>query len=203
MNAKAAALTASSSNRRFTKIKSTSDGRIELRFQVWSGGAWDEYRMICNEQARPGFYARLEELAPFAVEIVDLPEMYGNGIRVSGVSLSYGGDEDVMGAVITAQKALTTSNGPFIFNTPHKPSEPYTPDGDDSVCLSAECVLAIEQLCEEGWKYVSGQRAQAGLFDAAGETAPAESRPAKKSKAGLNVTLIPGGGTLESMKGAI
>lgn len=154
-----------SPDRYIKKVKITKDDKIEIHYERYINENWDQFSLICAQAARPDFYQALKALVVDVVEILDLPEMYGFGITVQGVTFSYGGEAGVMGAVIVARKALVNSNAPFCFNTPHKSAAPYTTDGDDSKCLTSDCVKRLEVLMQEAWDYVEGHRAQLDLFD--------------------------------------
>lgn len=149
---------------RFRKIKIHKDqAKVELHYELLTRDInWDEYKMVCNQRARPQLYDRMNDLVAEVTEMLDLPEMYRQGMKVSSVSLSYAGEDEVMGAVITAQKSLLGFNSPVILNTPYAPSEPMI-DGDD-MCLPESTTKAIEALCREAWKYRCGDREQTNLF---------------------------------------
>ena len=153
--------------RRIRKVKLFEKGeKIEIHYETLVNENWDLYTMICNQRARPEFYDAMQELAPHACELLDLPEMWGNGVRITGITLSYGGENETMGAVMSGQKSLVRSSAPFCFNTPHLPAESYSGDEEsDSPRLEIGTVDAINALCDEAWLYVQGSREQMGLFD--------------------------------------
>lgn len=151
---------------RIKKAKITSDNKIAIVYEQRSKtGAWDEYSFTCSEDARPEFYAALKALAPHVVDMCELPETYLDRINVRGVSFSYGGEKEVMGATISGQMKLNYSNCNLNLNTPHKASESYsdTP-ADEMQLLSGDCIDALGALCEEVELYIGGERAQARLF---------------------------------------
>ena len=72
--------------------------------------------------------------------------------------------KDVLGAVITATKALTSAPGPLVLNTPHLPADPYSESGGGVPLLAPETVRRIETLMEQARRYIAGERAQGSLF---------------------------------------
>lgn len=151
---------------RFLKIK-FSKGKVRLEYEVKSKkGDMDEFYIACSDEPRPEFKDALAALKTDVLNMCELPEDYLTRISVNGVSFSYGGDAEVMGATISASMSLRKSNVPLNLNTPHKPSEPYAESGDGADLLDDECVERLERLIEEAEEYVGGRRAQGELFDA-------------------------------------
>lgn len=150
---------------RILKVKVTKNNKIMM---VWEEptkqGTYDEYQMTCSDEARPEFYVKLQALGVHALEMLELPENYLDRIKVKGVSFSYGGDMEVMGATIITQMELLNSNQDLNLNTPHKASAPYSEGpADEKQLLTGDCVEALLELIEECKAYVSGDRAQGKL----------------------------------------
>lgn len=131
----------------------------------------DEFSLVSTEQPTHRFVEALQALVPHVLRICELPDQYGNGITVLGVSFSH--TNDVMGAVMTATKKLCHSTSPMLINTPHKPSEPYSGD-DDSNCLDLETVQALQSVWDQALAYLRGDRAQMLLPFGDQETADEE-----------------------------
>lgn len=153
------------------KVKLTKENKIFITYEEKSKDPryWDEFSFTCSEAARPEFYTTMAALAEHVIDMCELPETYLKKISVKGVSYSYGGDNDVMGATISAAMKLEESYSPLNLNTPHKAEEMYnenTPP-DDMQLLSYECVEALKDLQVECEAYIKGDRAQASLFDVA------------------------------------
>lgn len=151
---------------RIKKVKSSSENRVEITYQKKSQtDAWNDFSLSCVEKAEPAFYISLAALAEDVVEMCELPADYQERINVRGVSFSYGGDKEVMGATISAGMRLEHSNCPLNLNTPHKASESYN-DGEADVkqLLSGDCVERLWKLQEMAERYVDGVRAQGNLF---------------------------------------
>lgn len=155
---------------RIKKVKITSENKISMVYeQKTRMGGWDEYSFTCSEKARPEFYDAMGGVAPHVIEMCELPEDYLSRIKVRGVSFSYGGEKEVMGATISAAMELKDSYQNLNINTPHKASAMYNEgsDPDDMQLLSGKCIEALEALQEECKAYISGDRAQASLFNVA------------------------------------
>jgi len=151
---------------RIQKAKITAENRIEIKYQQKNQtGGWNEFSLSCIEQAEPEFYTALSALAADVVEMCEQPESYIDRIKVRGVSYSYGGDAEVMGATISAGMTLLNSNCPLNMNTPHKASDSYN-DGpaDEKQLLSGDCFDRLRSLHSLAERYVKGTRAQGDLF---------------------------------------
>ena len=110
------------------------------------------------------FNTALEALQVHARDILQLPRDWREGqLRISGVSFSMSEDTGVMGAVMTGQVALDTSDAPFNFNTPHLPFEQYSETGNAPL-MPEEAQIALEKMQQEAEAFVEGKRAQGDLF---------------------------------------
>ena len=68
-----------------------------------------------------------------------------------------------MGAVMTGQVALDTSDAQFNFNTPHLPFDQYSETGNSPI-MPEPAQRALEKMQAEAEAFVSGKRAQGDLF---------------------------------------
>ena len=163
---------------RFQKI-SYNKGRVKIEYEIRNTAKkdWDQFSLACLDEPKPEFQVALQALSKDVIEMCEFPEDYQKRIMVTGVSFSYGGGDEIMGATIISQMALNRSNVNLNLNTPHKPSEPYSEGGDASQCLSEDCIEHLTYLMLEAEDYVKGKRAQGELF----EGAPKEETPEKKS----------------------
>lgn len=164
-------------SRRLKKV--SYDGkRVLVRWEVPKLKGTDEHELHCCDEPANGLRLALELLRPHVLLICELPEAYGEvGLEVRGASFSYGGEDEVMGATITALKHVGTANAPLVLNTPHLASAPYSEEGDASgPLLSRNAIEALDHLSREAFRYVEGYRAQGDLF--AGQESPADREPA-------------------------
>jgi len=152
-------------DRRITKIK-YSKGFVSIDWTQGEGNN-DEYSIKCSEPPRQEFVSAMLGLNKYVAEMCELPENYAVRLTTQGVSFNYGGENETMGATITAQMKLLNSNAPLNLNTPNKTVEPYSESQpwSEKTCLSEECVDALAELESEANKYIDGQRAQARLFE--------------------------------------
>lgn len=155
--------------RRLQKLKMGKDGKVNIAFQQRADPErpWDDLVMTCNDAPRPEMATALQDLVPDLLDICELPEDYRSGLTIGSVSLSYGGDAETMGAVITGLKALRTTRAPLVLNSPHLPSESYSGDDAEPV-LSSETVAKLATVEGEAFLYVDGDRAQRSLFGGGG-----------------------------------
>ncbi|MCX6497185.1 MAG: hypothetical protein NTU93_00110 [Arthrobacter sp.] len=152
--------------KRIVKVKTGKGEKVTVAYQIPSGGDWDDYSMSCYAQASPGFYAALEDLVEHVLRLLELPASYGDRLTVTGVSLSW--TDNIMGAVVTAQKYLTAADAPLVLNTPHLPSAPYGENAGGKI-MPGDMVLALETIQREAVLYVEGKRAQLELFPDTGQ----------------------------------
>ena len=150
---------------RIKKVRITKYSQIHMIYTQGSDNQ-DEYSFTCSEKARPEFYTAMKAMAEHVIDMCELPESYLDRITVRGVSYSYGGEAEVMGAVISASMELKESYQPLNLTTPHKASEMYNPEtpDDDMQLLSSDCMKALEALQVECEAYIRGDRAQGSLF---------------------------------------
>lgn len=144
-------------NRRLTKVKYKPAKGIYVEYEVFKNEVWDTHTMRSNDVPETEFVDALRALAPDVADLCELCPECATGIVVQGVSLSYAGEEDVMGATITALRKLGSANSPLVLNTPHKPE---SADDDKTPVLSGACVDHIDLLEVATWRYVDGNRAQ-------------------------------------------
>lgn len=161
---------------RWRKIKITPENKVFLEYQEPAGEfSWNDLTFQCSDPGRPEFYDAFKALAEHVVDMCELPveDLDKLKITVKGVSFSYGGENEVMGATISASRKLERSNSPLNLVTPHKPSEPYGKGQDEDLngLLDPDCVDALKALQAEAFRYLKGERAQVDLF--ADEAEPA------------------------------
>ena len=146
-------------------MKITKYNQIHMVYEQGPGNG-DKYSLTCREKARPEFYEALTAMAEHVLDMCELPESYLDRIQVRGVSYSYGGDNDTMGAVISASMDLEKSYQALNLVTPHKASAMYCPDtpDDEMQLLTGDCIDALEALMAECERYIQGDRAQGKLF---------------------------------------
>lgn len=152
--------------RRIGKVKMNKEKRVTMEYEEKNmRGQWDQYSFSCSDAPRPEFEQALASLAEHVVTLCELPEDYTHRITVKSVSFSYGGEAEVMGAVISAGMKLENSNQPLNLNTPHKASESYSAGpADENQLLPGKCVKALDRLQDECMRYIMGDRAQMQLF---------------------------------------
>lgn len=152
---------------RIRKVKVTKEKKISMAYEVRNKkGGWDEFTFICADEPRSEFHTALEVLAEHVIDMCELPPAYLEKIKVRGVSFSFGGENDTMGATISAAMELQNSHPDLNINTPHKAVEMYNPETpeDDMQLLSGKCIEALSELITECEAYIKGDRAQGSLF---------------------------------------
>jgi len=149
---------------RIQKVKVSKDGKITIEHEIKNRkNEWDQYTMVCADEAKPTFYSALQALREHVDQMCEL-NCPLDRIKVTGVSFSYGGPDEVMGATMIAQKILLRSNAPLNIVTPHKASEPFADFADENQLLSDQCIGDLQTVLSEVEDYIKGDRAQMNLF---------------------------------------
>lgn len=157
---------------------------MEIHYSVLKdGGKEDYYTIRSGDQPLPSFRNLLLKLRQPVVDMLELPntDEEVKRISVNQVSFDYSGDNDVMGAVISAKRKLNHSGTNMAVNTPHKFAKKAK--GESSTVFDKPVISLLEDVQEECIKYIEGERTQGELFkDAKVEvTAVVEAKPDKKA----------------------
>ena len=149
-------------NMRLTKIK-IKDKFVLLRWEKFEPSTknWDTYELESADPPRPELRDELTHWQNHIAKICELPEDYAKRITVRGISISY--SEDGMGIVASGTMELKTNAAPLCINTPYKPDSVGENMSED-FALTAEQYDDLENLCEEAYRYINGDRAQQNLF---------------------------------------
>lgn len=154
---------------KFTKIKlkTGEKGEVELHYQNDKGEqGLDKFTFISKDEPLPSFELTMMKLRKHVLALLEMPktDKEVKKVTVRSVSLSYAGDDDVMGAVISGIRSLEYSNGVQVLNTPYKPEEAVAENADDTNILPEECSALIYELIDEAQKYLDGERKQIEAF---------------------------------------
>lgn len=153
-------------DRRILKFKYGSRGEDEakkvfVKFEKLRGdGTFDVYTFECDDEAHPDLSKALQTMKPHLIENCELPD--DRMIEVKSITRTYKDMEvgEVRGLVISGVRQLQNSDAPMVVTMPHKTDQPYTEDGDDSICLTSQCMDDLDALEVEIFAYVDGKRAQ-------------------------------------------
>lgn len=155
--------------RQITKVKLSKESKVHIEYRVERTVEevtdYDMFTLDCIDKPIPQFNLAMMELRKHVLEICEMPadDLEVMKIMVKGVSFSYSGVDDVMGATIIAIKKLNKSNTPLMINTPHKFAEPHSENQGAEMCLTEECIEVLEELINQAEKYLDGERAQLKL----------------------------------------
>ncbi|OFW44760.1 MAG: hypothetical protein A3J29_07950 [Acidobacteria bacterium RIFCSPLOWO2_12_FULL_67_14b] len=149
---------------RFTKIAFNGQ-KVRLEYHVTrpGGGDPDEFVVNCSDKPLPSFMEALAALVADVLAICEFPRSEASKFTVRGVALSY--TDGVMGAVLTALRALSTADAPLIINSPYLSEQPRESD-PGGYRLPATTVRGLLTLIDEAERYLRGDRAQGSLFEA-------------------------------------
>lgn len=158
--------------RRWLKIKRKKDEAKRYRvFLQWGEGREETiaitHHLSSAEPPAEGFLGALVGLIQPVLALLELPDSYGAGMEVVGVSFTHE-EERGRGAVVTCLKSVAGAQSPVVLNTPYLPE---TAADENSPTLPAALASAIEALCDEAERYLDGEREQLDLLTLARETA--------------------------------
>jgi len=137
---------------------------LEWKHEV-KGGSGSSFTLDSGDDPKPEFKKALSALKPHLIELCEVEPLDKKLIKVSGISLSYKGDNDIMSVVITGQKSHKNSGGCLNLNSPVKAAEIAGEATAEENLLSEKCVKAVQMLIIEAEKYIKGERLQAELFN--------------------------------------
>ena len=130
-----------------TKVKYDGE-RVEIHYGVKDSRC--QLKLVSTDAPTAEFLQALQAFDAAVLEVLELPDTYARGLTIRGVSISYDEDGDPK-CTVTAAKAITASDAPASFNTPHG-------------SLFANDLALLNELMEQARLYIDGQRRQ-GLFD--------------------------------------
>src|SRR5688572_8176909 len=105
---------------KFTKIK--RGDRVELAWLPACDSENDEREQTLRSYDTPKkeFGEAMDALVPHVLKLLELPAEYGEGLKVTSLSISYQkAHDDRMGVVITCLKSIAGAVSPVVFNTPY------------------------------------------------------------------------------------
>jgi hypothetical protein len=148
-------------NRRIKKVK--YDGaKVVIHYEVERANeAIDEYTLSCVDAPTAEFKAAMNALKDVLPNWIDVHPDWAATCEVRGAFFSH--KNGIFGGGFTALKPLKNCNSPLVINAPHKPSEPYSEGGDESVCLTAIESELLCEVCRQAELYLDGERAQMEL----------------------------------------
>lgn len=144
--------------RRYTKIKHKD--RVELQ---WEEGAQEKtaitHALSSVERPAPSYIEAFRGLIRPILKLLQLPDDYAEGLRVTGVSFTHE-EERGRGVVVTALKTLDNASAPLVLNTPYLPES----SENDEPTVPVELANALDVLCDAAESYMAGEREQGSLF---------------------------------------
>jgi hypothetical protein len=145
--------------RRITKVKYSD--RVIINYEVPRGDSVATYTLDCTDAPTQAFVDALQALKQLIPLWGDMTPEQAQNCEIRGAFFSW--KRDIFGGGFTALRPLKNCASPMVLNMPHKPSQPYSGEGDEGVCLTTienELLLAV---CAQAEKYLDGERAQMEL----------------------------------------
>jgi len=138
----------------------------------------DEFSLSCSDEPSRAFKDALAALAKDLNVICE----FNPPARVTVRSVSLTWKNDILGAVISGLKHLTSANTPLVLNTPHLPSEKYGPNAGGPL-MPDGMRERLRNLLDEASRYVLGgarEQPRMDLPDRGSEDGPAPAPPSPK-----------------------
>lgn len=148
-----------------THVKLDRNVNISYQENAKSGDGYNVYKVTSQETPVPEFATSLQALAPCVPEILGVPSMDIEFLRVMGITLVYKGENKTMGFTITSKKPCDASNSPAIFNTPLVFEE--TEGGNSK--LPSGIFEKIRAVIDHAVDYINGERASSDQMEIFGE----------------------------------
>ena len=128
--------------KRIQRIKITAKG-VAIQYQErGASGRMEVLELHSEDRAAPSFYESLQALRPHLLQLAELPEDWGKGLFITGVSIT----KDLE-YIITAERLIYGAEKPLVLRTPR--------------CIFlGEAKEDFERACAEAEAYVRGERAQ-------------------------------------------
>lgn len=144
---------------RFRKIKWNGE-KVHIEWETTSKDDTIEHRLVSQDPPEPLLPDALQAFIPEVLRIIEAEDYWSQGMRVTGLSLSYD-SEGRMGCVVTCLRDLAAATAPLVLNTPHL----VEPGEDDAACLSATMLALIKRAQEAAGRYIEGHRSQGDMFE--------------------------------------
>jgi len=149
---------------RIKKVKYyKKEQKVLISYEEKGADGYDNYTLDSEDTPNPSLLKSLSDLASDVLYLCEIKGKSDFHVDVRSVSFSYGGENEVMGATISAGIALERSYCPLNVNTPHKASESYSEHEDPKQLLDESAIIKLKLVQEEAMKFVSGDRAQLKL----------------------------------------
>ena len=142
------------------KIK-IKQNEVDIAYEIeMNTSDFKEVKYRSFDKPLPSFYEAFDALKQDVIMILELPDDYEKDLLVQSVAFSYGGEDKVMGAVITALKKVSTANSPATLNTPHLGVASYSSSSNGLPVFSGATGNRLYALKDEAIKYLDGDRAE-------------------------------------------
>lgn len=152
---------------RFTKIK-WNGKQVTL---AWKHRGSDTEstasEMTCSDFPRAEFAEALQEFAKHIASLISAPVEWIDRMTVTTLSISYKGEGEARGLVVSASLPLEDSNAPFVINTPHL-KEPVADIGEEGSTLPSGMVALMDRMFGLAEQYRLGTREQLDAFEGTG-----------------------------------
>jgi hypothetical protein len=175
---------------RYRKIAIKKDN-VDIEYEDSNAaGTFDVMSLKAKDEPAPEFHKAMDDFKPIFIRLCEFPESDKAKIIITGVHLSYHGDNNRMGIVISGYKKLVNYVGIVTMNSPCmlEREDKANPKKDIPDDLS-EC---FEELWKQADKFLKGYRAQTKIDFTPDREAPEkpvkEKLKAEKKEKGSKVT---------------
>lgn len=144
------------------KVKVTKNDGITVVATHNEDGKSTDISLHSDESPSPTLMVSLKKAIPLAIDICELKK--DSDIKMLGISVSYHGEDQVAGVIMTISKKLADGNTCITINTPLKYLERAGDKTSEASILNTEDAAIIESIMLEGKEYLEGIREQTNLF---------------------------------------
>jgi hypothetical protein len=155
---------------RYRKIAIKKDN-VDIEYEDSNAaGTFDVMSLKAKDEPAPEFHKAMDDFKPIFIRLCELNKLDEGKIVVTGVHLSYHGDNNRMGIVISGYKKLVNYVGIVTMNSPCmlEREDKANPKKDIPDDLS-EC---FEELWKQADKFLKGYRAQTKIDFSANKDTP-------------------------------
>lgn len=137
-----------------------TDGNVLIRFEKQTEDGIETGEFNSPDKPRKSFQDAYNDLVPHLVEICELPKEWAPDIVMSSLSISYKGERNTMGAVISATRTLRHSRTPMNISSPFKQINDSGADlqGDSQIFLSPAFLKVAGAVAGEAKLFMEGAR---------------------------------------------
>jgi len=136
---------------------------LEIEYDKKTGEKYDKIKIATQDEPAPEFVEAMDSLTPHLVELCEFPKTDEKAITTRAIHLSYHGDHDHMGIVMTGHKKMKKSTGILILNTPIRLQADDTKKANEKRDINGDFMKTINNVIWQAQRFLEGYREQTEL----------------------------------------